>query len=69
MKVTEAMLIINNHSIQYLHVYFILFQFEASICRHLLQRLVFLVPFYLVLTTLHQPLVHRYIEQVNPDTF
>ena len=51
-----------------LHVYFILFQFEASIYHHSLQLLVFLVPFYhLVLTSLHQPLVHRYIKQVNPD--
>ena len=34
---------------------------------HSLQLLVFLVPFHLVLTSLHQPLVHRYIKQVNPD--
>ena len=34
-----------------------------------LQLLVFLVPFHLVLTTLHQPLVYRYIKQVDPDTF
>ena len=52
-----------------MHVYFILFQFEASIYHHSLQLLVFLVPFHLVSTTLHQPLVHRYIKQVNPDTF
>ena len=64
MKVTEAMQ--NNH-FQYLHVYFILFQFEASMHHHSLQLLVFLVPFHLVLTSLHQPLVHRYIKQVNPD--
>ena len=64
MKVTEAMQ--NNH-----RVYFILFQFEASIYHHSLQLLVFLVwfSFHLVLTTLHQPLVHWYIKQVNPDTF
>ena len=29
--------------------------------------LVFLVPFHLVLTSLHQPLVHSCINQVNPD--
>ena len=34
---------------------------------HSLQLLVFLVPFHPVLTSLHQPLVHRYIKQVNPD--
>ena len=64
MKVTEAMQ--NNH-----RVYFILFQFEASIYHHSLQLLVFLVwfSFHLVLTTLHQPLVHWYIKQVNHSDF
>ena len=41
----------------YLHVYFILFQFEASIFHHSLKLLVLLVPFRRVLTSLHQLLL------------